>query len=820
MNALLNFSIFLTAFVCINVLVSASGRCGRNQWLVLYKLRDTLEFDPANSTKLLSWRDNSIDCCIWKGVYCNTVGEVIGLDLSQENISGGINDSSLLFSLDKLQRLNLAYNNFNSKPIPSRFGSLTSLIYLNLSHSYFGEQIPAIFSQMTRLKVLELPSNNFTGRIPSLQLCKNLRHLNLSGNSFSGSIPSAHFLHLHKLLAVDLGFNALSGSLPSSLFCLPQVQKIHLSNNNFNGSLVNFPNASMSCLETLDLSSNRLRGEIPVSFFELSMLTILLLSSNNLNGTIKFKAFQHFPNLTTLDLSYSNLSVETSDTDFTMFPVPQLLSLKLASCNLQTIPNLRNQSRLSILDLSNNNISEEVPLWVWDIGNGMLSYFNISHNQIASLQKPFVFPESLSVLDLNSNRLTGVIPTPPPFATYIDYSDNLFSSSITNSIGSYLGMAIFFLVSNNLLSGPIPQTICNASNLHVLDMSHNRFSGRIPECLFECCGKLHVLNLGNNSLSGPIIGTFTSNCSLTSLDLHGNSLQGKIPKSLENCKMLKFLNLGNNKINDIFPCFLRNNSNVQVLVLRSNMLHGGLHCVGTSHSTPWEKLHIFDIAFNRFTGVVPADLFLDWHDMMMAEKFKTHRSFMVLQLDDFYYQDTVIVTIKGFTVKLVKILSSFTSIDISSNHFGGEIPSNIGRLQALYFLNISNNEFTGSIPSSIGNLNQLDSLDMSKNKFVGEIPSSFTGLRFLTTMNLSYNQLEGKIPEENQFQTFVNSSYVGNTRLCGSPLTKICSFTGVAAVPPASTNSRHNSKNFDDFISRWTRISCWIGDFHFATYIF
>ncbi|MFS8013940.1 putative leucine-rich repeat domain superfamily [Helianthus anomalus] len=162
-----------------------------------------------------------------------------------------------------------------------------------------------------------------------------------------------------------------------------------------------------------------------------------------------------------------------------------------------------------------------------------------------------------------------------------------------------------------------------------------------------------------------------------------------------------------------------------------------------------------------------------------------HLSFKVLQFDDIYYQDTVTVTAKGLEMELTKILTLFTSIDISSNHFSGEIPSTIGRLKALYVLNVSHNEFTGSVPTSMGNLGQLESLDMSRNNLSGEIPYALTNLNFLSTFNLSYNQLRGRIPTGNQLQTFDNNSYLGNTGLCGLPLSIKCSSSNIPETKDA-----------------------------------
>ncbi|KAJ0449660.1 putative leucine-rich repeat domain superfamily [Helianthus annuus] len=592
-------------------------------------------------------------------------------------------------------------------------------------------------------------------------------------------IPPAHFQDLQNLVLVDLGYNDFNGSIPSSLFSLQKVQQIQLSNNNFNGLIADFTNPSLSSLNTLDLSFNKLEGEIPRSFFQLGKLSVLLLSSNNLSGTIQTIELQNrVSNLTTLDLSFNNLSIITADNISLVSNLPKLSSLKLASCKLHKFPNLRNQLRLKNLDLSSNTIEGMIPAWIWGVGNGSLSYMNLSHNRLTGLQEPYNFP-NLNVLDLHSNHLSGEIPVPPQSATIVDYSDNRFNSSLPESIGRNLSRAYFFSVSNSLLTGVIPETICNASYLKVLDLSNNRLNGSIPKCLIELGSiRLGVLNLGNNSLSGQIEGTYPRSCGLNTLDLHGNGIEGKIPKSLVNCKMLEVLNLRKNNINDTYPCFLGNNTNLRVLVLRSNRLHGSMHCSQNQHNN-WSKLHILDIAFNKLSGVIPKECFLQWSAMMTDEngdpQSKKHLSFRVLPLSDIYFEDAVTVAAKGREMELVKILTLFTSIDISNNQFSGEIPTAIGHLKALYILNVSHNAFTGSIPPSMGKMRQLESLDMSSNKLTGEIPNALTSLTFLSTLNLSHNQLRGRIPTGSQFQTFENDSYLGNKGLCGFPLSRNCS---------------------------------------------
>ena len=127
------------------------------------------------------------------------------------------------------------------------------------------------------------------------------------------------------------------------------------------------------------------------------------------------------------------------------------------------------------------------------------------------------------------------------------------------------------------------------------------------------------------------------------------------------------------------------------------------------------------------------------------------------------------------TVKATKrILSIYTSIDLSSNKFTGELLEVIGVLQSLRLLNVSHNRLLGHIPSSLGNMSLLESLDLSSNQLTGIIPWQLTSLTFLSNLNLSENHLTGAIPKGRQFDTFSNESFMGNAALCGVPLMKKC----------------------------------------------
>jgi hypothetical protein len=309
----------------------------------------------------------------------------------------------------------------------------------------------------------------------------------------------------------------------------------------------------------------------------------------------------------------------------------------------------------------------------------------------------------------------------------------------------------------------------------VLDISFNNISGTIPSCLMNMTQTLVVLNLRMNNLIGTIPDMFPPSCGLRTLDLQKNNLDGQIPISLVKCSALEVLDLSNNNIVDRFPCLLKKISTLRVLVLRKNKFYGPIKCPATDDT--WHMLQIIDLSFNNFSGKLPGQFFKRWEAMMsdndQIESKVNHIQFPVFKYGQIYYQDSVTVTSKGQQMELVRIMTIYTTVDLSSNLFEGTIPNVLMDFNALYVLNFSNNRLSGEIPSSIGNMKQLESLDLSNNSFDGEIPVQLERLHFLSYLNLSYNHFKGKIPTGTQLQSFSASSFEGNDGLYGPPLTEI-----------------------------------------------
>ncbi|RWR86207.1 putative inactive receptor kinase [Cinnamomum micranthum f. kanehirae] len=133
-------------------------------------------------------------------------------------------------------------------------------------------------------------------------------------------------------------------------------------------------------------------------------------------------------------------------------------------------------------------------------------------------------------------------------------------------------------------------------------------------------------------------------------------------------------------------------------------------------------------------------------------------------------------------------LDALRVLSLRSNRLSGNLPSDISSLPSLQFLFLQRNNFSGTIPSSLSP--NITVLDLSFNSFNAEIPLTIRNLTHLTTLNLQNNSLSGHIPDPNlprlkhlnlsynhlngtipvSLQKFPNSSFVGNSLLCGTPL--------------------------------------------------
>ncbi|XP_076909726.1 receptor-like protein EIX2 [Bidens hawaiensis] len=358
--------------------------------------------------------------------------------------------------------------------IPEAFGTITNLKDLDLTNNGLDGGVPSSFRNLAGLRVLHLSANNLEQDLPGLfnnLPVKSLQILDLYANRLTGSLPD--FTSFRALRELYLKLNQLNGSFPGKFKQVSNLLILDLADNRINGQV---PDLSVFVsLQELYFERNLLQGSLGERLGPLSNLESLGASSNFFNGTISEQHVTNLSGLVYLDLSYNSLALEFGHS---WSPSFQLDVISLSSCKLGTsFPGwLKTQTNFSLLDISDAGINDAVPSWFWESLSPGLRYLNLSSNQIHGTALDLMAGEQ-TLIDMSSNKFSGNLPMFP------------------------LDM-IALILNDNMFSGPI-SSLCNLTTLNRLDLSNNRLSGKLPNC-WNNFDSLFILNLENNKFTGTL----------------------------------------------------------------------------------------------------------------------------------------------------------------------------------------------------------------------------------------------------------------------------------------------------------------------------
>ncbi|KAK3405750.1 hypothetical protein EUGRSUZ_K02588 [Eucalyptus grandis] len=399
---------------------------------------------------------------------------------------------------------------------------------------------------------------------------KAVNNLNLSNLGLRGTLDGLDFSCLTNLVTFDLSYNAIYGSIPSSI-------------------------GNLSKLNFIDLYSNELSGNIPPSIGMLKSLQYLFLTVNNLSGCIPQEIGQ-LDSLLQLSLSQNQLSG----------PIPASLG-KLGN--------------LIALGIRENNIFGSIPRDICDLRN--LQELHLYENRLSGS-----FPweigrfTSLVVLEIFSNSLTGPIPASIGNLSNLmdlDLGDNKFFSSLPWEIGRLTSLVELEIFSNSL-TGPIPASIGNLSNLIDLNLGDNKFFGSLPsefnklthlislnlyenelegELPKDVClgGLLQYLGITNNHFTGPIPKSLRNCTSLFRVRLEGNQLIGNIIEAFGIYPHLNYMDLSHNHLNGKLSWKLEHSRNLTSFKISNNNIYGEL--------AELRNFQVLNISHNSLSGSIP-----------------------------------------------------------------------------------------------------------------------------------------------------------------------------------------------------------------------
>ncbi|GAU35560.1 hypothetical protein TSUD_384080 [Trifolium subterraneum] len=584
------------------------------------------------------------------------------------------------------------------------------------------------------------------------------------------------------------------GEINPSLADLKHLSHLDLSHNNFQGISIPEYIGSLRRLNYLDLSNAYFSGVVPTHLGNLSNLHHLdisdifsSVSTRDLSWLSALSSLQY------LSMNHVNINNSPHKLFLAVNKMSSLLELHLSSCSLSFLPPsspFLNITSLSVLDLSGNPFNSSIPSWLFNIST--LTKLNLSSSSLSGL-----FPSSLGRwnlyklqnLDLSSNYITRNITEMIEAMScsnqsleLLDLSQNQLMGKLPRSLDQFKNLFILDLSKNSVnshsgVSGPIPASIGNLSNLGSLNLEGNMMNGTIPASIGQL-SNLYSLNLLENYWEGTMTNIHFHNLTnLISFSLSSkkNTLTLKVTNDwVPPFKYLTHVEIRGCQAGPTFPDWLRNQIHLNEIILQNAGISGEIpHWIYNMSS----QIRNLDLSHNRISGYLPKE---------MNFTSSNHPT-----IDLSHNQ------LKGS----IQIWSDVRTLYLRNNSLSGTLPTNIGKgsipeelcdLPSLHLLDLAENKFSGSIPTCLGDVDgfkipqtyfnysappskypgyvpytrhtelvingriieylkqmQVHSIiDLSKNNLSGEIPVKITQLIHLGALNLSWNHLTGKIPSE------------------------------------------------------------------------
>nr|XP_027190721.1 probable LRR receptor-like serine/threonine-protein kinase At1g74360 isoform X2 [Cicer arietinum] len=307
------------------------------------------------------------------------------LDLSRNKFGGEVQE--IFGKFKQLKILLLHANSYTKGLNTSGIFSLSNLTRLDLSFNNFSGQLPVEISQMTGLTFLTLGNNLFNGTIPfELGKLINLQGLDLGFNSFIGKIPP-NFGNLNSLLWLMLADNSLTGEIPKEL-------------------------GNCSSLLWLNLANNKLTGKFPSELTKIGRNAMKTFESNRKNtygviaGNSECLSMKRWipADYPPFSFVYSILTRKNCRTlwdrllkGYGIFPM----------CTFD--PSTKSSHKFGYVQLSGNQISGEIPSEIGSMMN--FSMLHLGDNKFIGKFPLEISGLPLIVLNMTRNKFSGEIPS-------------------------------------------------------------------------------------------------------------------------------------------------------------------------------------------------------------------------------------------------------------------------------------------------------------------------------------------------------------------------------------------------------------------------
>ncbi|KAG0602455.1 hypothetical protein M758_10G015700 [Ceratodon purpureus] len=421
---------------------------------------------------------------------------------------------------------------------------------------------------LTLLVAMSAPAGAVTNPADTLALqafYKTLEDPSGNLNSWTGSDPCKN------------AWRGVVCTEPQGLGNVTFVQELRLFNLNLGGTLA--PElGNLSKLLYFDVMWNHMTGSIPSTFGKLTSMYLLLLNGNrftgilppelgNLSGLNRIQIDQNqisgpvppeFVGLTSIQHLHMNNNTLNGSLPKELGSLPNLVHILLDNNNLSGYlpPEIGNAPQLLIIQLDNNKFAPDATIpSSWGNRSTLLKLSLRNCGLVGNIPDIGGLTQ-LEVLDLSNNNLTGTIPNKTAFPvelTYLDLSNNQLTGQIPDSIGNLQNMSML-LLRNNQLSGPVPANLGAGATWHVqtgqklIDLQNNQLTS-FNESLaaLESNSTTHVRFSGNPAICNPNTALTSQNpVCVPNYDVLANPYDDNVPVEIppNTCQTCKYITVG------------------------------------------------------------------------------------------------------------------------------------------------------------------------------------------------------------------------------------------------------------------------------------